>query len=60
MAEEVAEQILEVLDGRPARYAVNAPLLTPETAQAIAPYLPLAETLGPVPRPVRPRRRRGR
>jgi D-3-phosphoglycerate dehydrogenase / 2-oxoglutarate reductase len=46
VAEEVAEQILEVLDGRPARYAVNAPLLTPETAQAIAPYLPLAETLG--------------
>jgi D-3-phosphoglycerate dehydrogenase len=46
VAEEVAEQILEVLDGRPARYAVNAPLLTPETAHAIAPYLPLAETLG--------------
>jgi D-3-phosphoglycerate dehydrogenase len=46
VAVEVAEQILDVLDGRPARYAVNAPLLTPETAQAIAPYLPLAETLG--------------
>jgi D-3-phosphoglycerate dehydrogenase len=46
VAEEVAEQILDVLDGRPARYAVNAPLLTAETAQAIAPYLPLAETLG--------------
>jgi D-3-phosphoglycerate dehydrogenase len=46
VATEVAAQILDVLDGRPARYAVNAPLLTPETAQAIAPYLPLAETLG--------------
>lgn len=46
VAEEVAAQILDVLDGRPARYAVNAPLLTPETAQAIAPYLPLAELLG--------------
>jgi D-3-phosphoglycerate dehydrogenase / 2-oxoglutarate reductase len=46
VAEEVAEQVIDVLDGRPARYAVNAPLLTPETAQAIAPYLPLAETLG--------------
>jgi D-3-phosphoglycerate dehydrogenase len=46
VAEEVAAQIVDVLDGRPARYAVNAPLLTPETAQAIAPYLPLAETLG--------------
>jgi hypothetical protein len=38
--------VLEVLEGRPARYAVNAPLLTPETARAIAPYLPLAEMLG--------------
>ncbi len=46
VAEEVAAQVLDVLDGRPARYAVNAPLLTPEMAQAIAPYLPLAETLG--------------
>ena len=46
VAEEVADQILDVLAGRPARYAVNAPLLTPETARAIAPYLPLAEILG--------------
>ena len=35
-----------MLAGRSARYAVNAPLLTPETARAIAPYLPLAEILG--------------
>jgi D-3-phosphoglycerate dehydrogenase / 2-oxoglutarate reductase len=46
VAEEVAAQVLDVLEGRSARYAVNAPLLTPETAQAIAPYLPLAETIG--------------
>jgi D-3-phosphoglycerate dehydrogenase len=46
VSEEVAGQILDVLAGRSARYAVNAPLLTPETAQAIAPYLPLAEILG--------------
>jgi D-3-phosphoglycerate dehydrogenase len=46
VSEEVAAQILDILDGRSARYAVNAPLLTPETARAIAPYLPLAETLG--------------
>ncbi|MEJ7748360.1 MAG: phosphoglycerate dehydrogenase [Candidatus Limnocylindrales bacterium] len=46
VAEEVAQQVLDVLDGRSARYAVNAPLLTPETARALAPYLPLAETLG--------------
>ena len=36
VAEEVAAQVLDVLDGRSARYAVNAPLLTPETARAIA------------------------
>ena len=46
VAEEVADQVLDVLAGRSARYAVNAPLLTPETAEAIAPYLPLAELLG--------------
>src|SRR6185295_16591459 len=46
VSEEVASQVIDVLDGRSARYAVNAPLLTPETARAIAPYLPLAEVLG--------------
>jgi D-3-phosphoglycerate dehydrogenase len=46
VAEEVAAQVVDALEGRPARYAVNAPLLTPETAAAVAPYLPLAETLG--------------
>jgi D-3-phosphoglycerate dehydrogenase len=46
VSEEVAAQVADVLAGRSARYAVNAPLLTPETARAIAPYLPLAEVLG--------------
>jgi D-3-phosphoglycerate dehydrogenase len=46
VAVEAAQQVLDVLAGRPARYAVNAPLLTPETASALAPYLPLARTLG--------------
>ena len=46
VAVETAEQVLDVLAGRSARYAVNAPLLTPETAQAVGPYLPLARTLG--------------
>ena len=46
VAEEVADQVLDVLAGRPARYAVNAPLFTPETARAVAPYLPVAELLG--------------
>ena len=46
VAVEAAEQMLDVLAGRPARYAVNAPLLTPETAAVVAPYMPLARTLG--------------
>jgi len=46
VAEEIAEQVLGVLDGRPARYAVNAPLLSAEAEQTIAPFLPLAEMLG--------------
>jgi len=46
VAVEAAQQVLDVLAGRPARYAVNAPLLTPETARAVGPYLALAETLG--------------
>ena len=46
VAEEVAEQILDVLEGRPARYSVNAPLVSAEAEQTIGPYLPLAELLG--------------
>lgn len=46
VAVEAAQQVLDVLDGRPARYAVNAPLVTAETARASAPFLPLAEMLG--------------
>ncbi|MFI5254080.1 MAG: phosphoglycerate dehydrogenase [Candidatus Limnocylindrales bacterium] len=46
VAVEAAQQVLDVLAGRPARYAGNAPILTPETARAVGPYLPLAEMLG--------------
>jgi D-3-phosphoglycerate dehydrogenase len=46
VAVEACEQVADVLAGRPARYAVNAPLMTPETADALSPYLPLARTLG--------------
>jgi D-3-phosphoglycerate dehydrogenase len=46
VAEEACEQVIDVLAGRSARYAVNAPLLTPETARAIAPYIPLTVILG--------------
>src|SRR4029078_3640526 len=46
VSEEVAAQVIDVLDGRSARYAVNAPLLTRETPWALPPSLPLAEVLG--------------
>jgi D-3-phosphoglycerate dehydrogenase len=46
VAVEVAAGVLDVLDGRPARSAVNAPIVSAEAAGAIAPFLPLAETLG--------------
>jgi D-3-phosphoglycerate dehydrogenase len=46
VAVEAAEQVRDVLAGRSARYAINAPMLSPEMADALAPYLPLARTLG--------------
>ena len=48
VAIDVAEQIVEVLAGKPARYAVNAPMLAPETLQVIQPYMAAAEMLGSV------------
>jgi D-3-phosphoglycerate dehydrogenase len=46
VAEEVAGQMLDLLAGRSARYVVNAPLVPPETAAALGPFMPLARTLG--------------
>ncbi len=39
----IAEQVIDVLDGRPARFAVNAPLVDPETMGVIGPYIDVAE-----------------
>ncbi len=43
VAIDVAEQVLAVLGGEPARWAVNAPLIDPEAYTHIAPYLPVAQ-----------------
>lgn len=43
VAIDVAQQILAVLRGEPAQYAVNAPMLPLETMGVIAPYIPVAE-----------------
>ncbi len=48
VAVDVAEQIVDVLAGRPARYAVNAPMLAPETLKVVGPYMAVAEIVGMV------------
>lgn len=48
VAVDVAMDVLAVLENRPARYAVNAPLITPETAAIISPLIPVAHMLGRV------------
>ena len=46
VAVDVAEQILQVLKGRPARHAVNIPMMAPETAAVLGPFLPVAASAG--------------
>lgn len=46
VALEVAEQVVDVLNGRPARGAVNAPALPPELLAELGPYIELADKLG--------------
>lgn len=46
VAVDVAEQIVDIFMDRPARYAVNAPLLPPETLKVVGPYLAAAEVAG--------------
>ena len=43
VAVDVAEEVLAVLRGEPARYAVNAPFVSPETMQMLRPYIAAAE-----------------
>ena len=47
-AVEVVDEVLAVLAGRPARFAVNAPLVDPETMAIIGPYLDAAEVAASV------------
>lgn len=45
VAIDVAEQIVDVFEGRSARSAVNMPALSPEVLAAVQPFLPLAESV---------------
>ncbi len=44
-ARDVAEQIVDVFRGQPARSAINVPYIPAETLTALAPYFKLARTL---------------
>jgi D-3-phosphoglycerate dehydrogenase len=46
VAVDVAQQILEVLDGRPPAHPVNAPIVPPETQAQLVPFCEVAEKLG--------------
>ena len=46
VAVDVAEQILTVLKGQPARYAVNIPFMPPETFLVVSPFLETATEVG--------------
>jgi len=46
VALDVAEQVLAVLNGTPARYAVNVPLITTETASVLVPFMAVATSAG--------------
>ena len=43
VAVDVAEQVLAILRGEPAQYAVNAPMIAAETMTVLAPYIPVGE-----------------
>lgn len=43
---EIAEQVLDVLNGRPARYVVNAPMLQPEAQALLSPFAGVGAVIG--------------
>jgi len=45
-ARDVAEQVIDVFKGQPARYSVNAPFIPAETLSVLAPFMKLAATVG--------------
>jgi len=44
-AMDVAEQVIAVLHGEPARYTVNTPLISPETLAVVGPFLAVAQQI---------------
>lgn len=46
VARQAAEQMLSALDGKPVPNAINAPRISPELAEALAPFILLSEKMG--------------
>ena len=46
VARDVAEQVIDILEGKPAKYAVNMPMLSPEAMPFLAPFMYLGSTVG--------------
>ena len=46
VAEDAAQQVIDALNDRPARYAVNAPIIPPQELDSLLPYIDLAERMG--------------
>lgn len=46
VATEIAEQVVQVLQNKPARYTVNIPHISPEVLGVIAPYMKASSTVG--------------
>jgi len=46
VARDVAEQVIAVFKGQPARYAVNTPLIAAETLPVLVPFIKVASTVG--------------
>ena len=46
VALDAAEQVLAVLNGQTAKYAVNTPQIPPELMSVLAPYMQVASTIG--------------
>ncbi len=46
VARDVAEQVMAIFCGQPARYAVNAPFISAETLSVLAPFIKAAATVG--------------
>ncbi len=45
-ATEIAKQVIDIFNGQPARYAVNAPLISVDAMPLMVPFLKVATTVG--------------